>query len=331
MSKDSLEDLRIVTGSVYPEFAQEVADTLGVEMSPVTLKRHANTEQYIRYEESVRTQHLFVLQTHAAVGDRSVDDAVAEHRMLGSAARRASAPRITACFPYMAYSRQERKSKSGEPIAAADLVHDFDASGYERQISVDLHAGAIQGFTGRPFDHMTAAPVLRDRLKDWVDEHGRKNVILVAPDAGRTKAVADMAEQLDIKYATVDKRRDKRTGKSTAKKVVGNVAGRHAMLYDDMIDGGGTLKGAAERLIEKKAVSVGAIATHGILSAAAPENIKDSPLDVVIVTNTLPQDEHQAQIPKLEVVSIVPMMAEAVSRVHRKKSLSKLFDGLNQS
>lgn len=331
MANKSLEDLRIVTGSIYPEFAQEVADTLGVEMAPVVLKRHPNTEQYVRYEESVRTQHLFILQTHAAVGDRSVDDAVAEHRMLGSAARRASAPRITACYPYMAYSRQERKSKSGEPIAAADLVHDFDASGYERQIAVDLHAGAIQGFTGRPYDHLTAAPVLRDRLQEWVDEHGRKHVILVAPDAGRTKAVAQMAEQLDIKYATIDKKRDRKTGNAVAKKVIGNVQGRHAMLYDDMIDGAGTLRTAAERLMEKRALSVGAIATHGILSEAAPGNIADSPLDIVIVTNTLPQAENQVQIPNMEVVSLVPMMAEAVSRVHRNKSLSKLYGGLNQS
>jgi ribose-phosphate pyrophosphokinase len=251
--------------------------------------------------------------------------------MLGAAARRASVARITACFPYMAYSRQERKSKSGEPIAAADLVHDFDASGYERLIAVDLHAAATQGFTGRPFEHLTAAPVLRDRLREWVDEHGRKHVVLVAPDAGRAKAVAIMAEQLDIKYAIVDKRRDKKTGKSAAKKIIGKVKGKHAMLYDDMIDGGGTLKTAAERLAEKRALSVGAIATHGILSENAPENIASSPLDIVIVTNTLPQAEKQVQIPKLEVVSMVPMMAKAVSRVHRKKSLSRLFDGLNQS
>lgn len=322
-------EIGIVSGRVYPEFAEQVAAEVGVEMIQTDMKDHGNSEQYARYAESIRSKDLFIFQAHAATPGRPIDVAIAEQRMLINAARLADAARINVVFPYAGYSRQDRKARSGEPIAGADVIKEFVNAGAHRLLTVDLHSGQLQAASEVPFDHMTAQPTLVSWLrKNWVSENGRKHVTLVAPDAGRAKDVARAAEKMNVDFAVIDKRRDRKTGDVVVKNVLGDIKGRHCMIWDDMIDGAGTIKTGAEALWQRDAASIGAICTHAIFSGQAVNNLKEANFSQVVVTDSLPQPE---DIDNLVVVRLAKLMGKAVTRIHQGESLSALFNDENLS
>ena len=324
--------LALVSGETHPQLAKDIADELGTKLDPVDLKTFANTENYVRFQESVRGSDVFVLQSHAAVGGKSVNDAIMEQRLLIDAARRGSAREITAVSPYLAYLRQDRKAKGREPISASMTIQDLIRSGANRIMSVDLHSEQAQGFINGPFDPLIAQEILTDWIKNWKSENRMKNsgVVLVSPDAGRAELVQDFAEEVGVDLAIIDKRRSKETRKAEATGVLGEVAGRQCIIVDDMIDTAGTLAAAAKMLKEQRAIGVIAIATHGILSNPAAKNIKKSAIDKVVVTDTLPTQEHLERLgDKLEVVSMAPKIAEAIREVHEEGSVSKVFNGKN--
>jgi ribose-phosphate pyrophosphokinase len=268
---------------------------------------------------------VFIMQSHGSVEDRSLNDAVMEHLIMVDAARRASAKRITAVMPCYAYARQDRKSEGREPITAKLIADLFEAAGASRLVSVDLHSGQIQGFFNGPVDHLTAMPVLVNRLKQYGED-----LVVVSPDAGRVKVAERYSQKLAADLAIVHKRRLKgKQNQVEAKDIVGEVEGRRCVLIDDMIDTAGTICSAAELLMERGAASVVAAATHGVFSGPAIDRLKNSVLDNVIVTDTLPLPPEK-QFDKLEILSVAPLLADAIRAVFEDTSVSQIFGGLNQ-
>ncbi|MBT8241695.1 MAG: ribose-phosphate diphosphokinase [Acidimicrobiia bacterium] len=317
--------LHLFSGRHNAELAAEVASHLNVELTEAHPSQFANGETHVRFSESIRGSDVFIIQSHGAAEDRSLNDAVMEHLIMVDAARRASAKRITAVMPCYAYARQDRKSEGREPITARLIADLFEAAGASRLVSVDLHSGQIQGFFNGPVDHLTAMPVLVNRLREYGDD-----LVVVSPDAGRVKVAERYSQKLSADLAIVHKRRLK--GKKhmvEAKDIVGEVEGRRCVLIDDMIDTAGTICTAAELLMERGATSVVAAATHGVFSGPAIDRLKNSVLDCVIVTNTLPLPTEK-QFDKLEVLSVAPLLADAIRAVFEDSSVSQIFGGQNQ-
>jgi ribose-phosphate pyrophosphokinase len=317
--------LHLFSGRHNAELAAEVAAHLNVKLTEAHPSQFANGETHVRFSESVRGSDVFILQSHGAVEDRSLNDAVMEHLIMVDAARRASAKRITAVMPCYAYARQDRKSEGREPITARLIADLFKAAGASRLVSVDLHSGQIQGFFNGPVDHLTAMPVLINRLREYGDD-----LVVVSPDAGRVKVAERYSQKLAADLAIVHKRRLKnKKNVVEAKDIVGEVEGRRCVLIDDMIDTAGTICSAAELLMERGATSVVAAATHGVFSGPAIDRLKNSVLDCVIVTNTLPLPTEK-QFDKLEVLSVAPLLADAIRAVFEDTSVSQIFGGQNQ-
>jgi ribose-phosphate pyrophosphokinase len=329
MEKVTTKRLAIYTGRTHPELAQEVARHLDIEVGHDNLVEFANGEVRCSFGESVRGTDVFIMQTHYGVDGRSVNDSIMEHLIMIDAASRASAKRITAVVPFYGYARQDRKAAGREPITARLVADMFKAAGAKRMISIDLHSGQIQGFFDGPVDHLTAMPV----LEKYVRENSTAPVI-VSPDAGRIKVAERMAQHLvDIgaDLAFIYKRRPKgTTNVAEAAEVMGDVEGRTCVLTDDMIDTGGTIVAAAELLMKRGAKNVWAMATHGVLSGPAIDRLKNSPLEKIVLTNTLPLPPEK-QLPNIEVLSVAPLIAEALGAVFDDTSVSDIFDGENLS
>jgi ribose-phosphate pyrophosphokinase len=314
--------LQILSGSFNQELAARVAAELGTEVSPIQLSRFANGEINCRLGESVRGADVFVFQAH----NPNVNDAIMEQALIIDAAKRASAKRITAVCPFWGYSKQDRKAAGREPISAKLVVDILAVAGADRMLSVDLHSGQIQGFFDGPFDHLTAMPLLRDYIKDSLG----KDTVIVSPDAGRAKVAERYTRQLGLDLAIIHKVRSHTVAhKLEARAVIGDVAGRPCVLIDDMIDTAGTIVAAAEILKKHGAAKIYVLATHGVFSGPAAERLNAAPIDKVVVTDTL-DPPAAAQIKRLEVVSLVPRLAEAVKAVFRDESVSELFEGNNQ-
>ena len=329
MEKVTTKRLALYTGRTHPDLAQEVAQHLDIEVGHDNLVEFANGEVRCSFGESVRGTDVFIMQTHYGVDGRSVNDSIMEHLIMIDAASRASAKRITAVPPFYGSARQDRKAAGREPITARLVADMFKAAGAKRMISIDLHSGQIQGFFDGPVDHLTAMPV----LEKYVRENSTAPVI-VSPDAGRIKVAERMAQHLvDIgaDLAFIYKRRPKgTTNVAEAAEVMGDVEGRTCVLTDDMIDTGGTIVAAAELLMKRGAKNVWAMATHGVLSGPAIDRIKNSPLEKVVLTNTLPLPPEK-QLPNIEVLSVAPLIAEALGAVFDDTSVSDIFDGENLS
>ncbi len=329
MEKVTTKRLAIYTGRTHPELAQEVAAHLDIEVGHDNLVEFSNGEVRCSFGESVRGSDVFIMQTHYGVDGRSVNDSIMEHLIMIDAASRASAKRITAVVPFYGYARQDRKAAGREPITARLVADMFKAAGAKRMISIDLHSGQIQGFFDGPVDHLTAMPV----LEKYVRENATEPVI-VSPDAGRIKVAERMAQHLvDIgaDLAFIYKRRPKgTTNVAEAAEVMGDVEGRTCVLTDDMIDTGGTIVAAAELLMKRGAKNVWAMATHGVLSGPAIDRLKNSPLEKIVLTNTLPLPPEK-QLPNIEVLSVAPLIAEALGAVFDDTSVSDIFDGENLS
>jgi ribose-phosphate pyrophosphokinase len=317
----SKKTLVLVGGRSHEELTGEVARHLGVHPGEVVLSTFASGEIYCRYGESIRGADVFVIQTHC----HPVNDHVMEQLLLIDAAKRASAKRITAVCPYYGYARQDRKAEGREPISARLLADLLTAAGAERVVAVDLHTGQIQGFFDYPVDHLTAIPLLAEHLAGTLEG----DVTVVSPDAGGGKRAHKFAERLDAEIAFIDKRRPKGTHNvAVASEVVGDVEGRTCVLVDDMIDTAGTLAAAAGLLKDRGAADIVIAATHGIFSGPAIDRLKNAPVREVVVTNTLPIPSEK-QFDALTVLSIAPLLADAVDAVFEDTSVSELFDGDN--
>jgi ribose-phosphate pyrophosphokinase len=309
--------------------AQEVAEHMGVELGHANLVEFANGEVRPRFGESIRGNDVFIMQSHYGVDGRSINDSIMEQLIMIDAAYRASAKRITAVCPFYGYARQDRKAEGREPITARLVADLFKTAGAKRMVSIDLHSGQIQGFFEGPVDHLTAMPV----LENYVRKHG-DNPVIVAPDAGRVKVAERMSQHLTDQgadLAFIYKRRPKGTANVVeAKEVIGEVEGRLCIITDDMIDTGGTIAAAAQVLIDRGAREVWAMATHGVLSGPAVQRLNDAPISRVVLTNTLPLPAEK-QSPKIEVLSIAPLIADALNAVFDDTSVSEIFGGENQS
>ncbi len=315
--------LLLYSGRSNPDLAIEIARHIGVELGNPNISDFPSGETHGQFGESVRGADVFIMQTHY----RPVNDSIMEQLILIDAAKRASAKRITAVCPYLGYSRQDRKASGREPITAKLVTDLFKTAGADRLISVDLHSGQIQGFFDGPVDHLTAMPVLLEYLRAESDN----DIVVVAPDAGRVKVAERFSQHLHSSLAFVHKLRPKVGPNSVvALDVVGDVHGRRCVIIDDMIDTAGTICAAAEILTDHGATEVWAMATHGVLSDPAIDRLKNAPINRVVITNTLPLAADR-RIDKIEVLSVAPLIADAIDAVFEDTSVSEIFGGENLS
>jgi ribose-phosphate pyrophosphokinase len=314
------KQLMLFSGRAYPALANEIAALIGVDLVPTRALNYANSEIYVRFEESVRGSDAFVIQSHAA----PVNEWVMEQLIMVDALKRASAKRITVVAPFYPYARQDKKHRGREPISARLIADLFRTAGANRLMSVDLHAAQIQGFFDGPVDHLWALPVLADYL---VAKYETAEMTVVSPDAGRVRLADMWTDRLNSRLAIIHKRRDPDVANRVAVyEVVGEVEGRVCLLVDDMIDTAGTVCQAAEALRARGAKSVIAAATHAVLSGPAIERLQESAFEEVIVTNTLPIPPER-QFEGLTVLSIGPLIARAIKEVFEDGSVTSLFNG----
>ncbi len=320
MKEITRKKLMIFAGRSYPELGREIAGHLGLSLGEVELKTFSNGELYVRYEESVRGADAFVVQTCC----NPINANIMELLLMIDALKRASAKRISAVIPYYGYSRQDKKTLAREPISAKLIADLLTVAGADRILTMDLHAGQIQGFFNGPVDHLTAVPLLASHIS-------RKfmgDLVIVSPDAGRVKMAKKYSDYLSVPMAILHKRRPSHNVAEVLH-VIGEVEGKIAILVDDMIDTGGTMVNSAKALKEYGAEEVYACATHGIFSGDALKKIDDSPIQQVVVTNTIPIPK---DIPtsKVQILSIAPTFANTIASVFKDESVSELFGGNNQ-
>ncbi len=328
MEHVSTKTLQLFSGEGNRGLAEEVAASLGVPLGDVDLATFANGEKYCRLGENVRGADVFVFQGHCD----PINDRIMEQLIMIDALKRASARRITAVCPFYGYARQDRKATGREPITARLLADMLTVAGADRVVVVDLHTGQIQGFFDFPVDHLTAVPLLADHLATVLERDVDSTV--VSPDAGAGKLARRFANCLnghgiEPDLAFIDKRRPKGTKNvAVATEVVGQVEGRQCILIDDMIDTAGTVVSAAELLMSRGAASVSILATHGLLSGPAVDRLKNGPIREVVVTNSLPVPSEK-RFDNLTVLSIAPIVADALAAVFQERSVSALFQGDN--
>nr|WP_280530182.1 ribose-phosphate diphosphokinase [Nocardioides dongkuii] len=321
MKKTTEKNLMVFSGRAHPDLSEEVASLLGTELVPTSAYEFANSEIYIRYEESVRGCDAFVIQSHTA----PINEWIMEHLIMVDALKRASAKRITVVLPFYGYARQDKKHRGREPISARLMADLFKTAGADRLIAIDLHADQIQGYFDGPVDHLMALPILTDYVKE---HYGREQLCVVSPDAGRIKVAERWSAKLGgVPLAFIHKsRRTDRPNETVANRVVGEVAGKMCVLTDDMIDTGGTIVKATEALMNEGAAGVIIAATHAILSDPAVDRLKNSPATEIIVTNTLPIPPDR-EFDKLTILSIAPLVARAIREVFEDGSVTSMFDG----
>ncbi|HEU4513297.1 MAG TPA: ribose-phosphate diphosphokinase [Nocardioidaceae bacterium] len=321
MKRTTEKNLMVFSGRAYPGLAEEVAEQLGTGLVPTSAYEFANSEIYVRFEESVRGCDAFVIQSHTA----PVNEWIMEQLIMVDALKRASAKRITVVLPFYGYARQDKKHRGREPISARLMADLFKTAGADRLIAVDLHTAQIQGFFDGPVDHLMALPILSDYVKE---RYGHEQLAIVSPDAGRIKVAEQWSNRLGgAPLAFIHKTRDiNRPNESVANRVVGEVKGRMCVLVDDMIDTGGTIVKATEALMAGGASGVVIAATHPILSDPAVDRLKNCPATEIVVTNTLPIPDER-RFDKLTVLSIAPLVSRAIREVFEDGSVTSLFDG----
>jgi ribose-phosphate pyrophosphokinase len=313
--------LVLFSGRSNPELAQRIAEGLDIELGKVTLKTFPDGETYCRYEESIRGADMFIVQTACDPLDRNL----VELLIMINAARLASAKRITAVVPWYFYSRQDKKSRPREPISARLVADMLEAAGADRVLTMDLHAGQVQGFFRIPVDHMTAVPMFAQYVRDLnLDDE----VAVVSPDTGRTKLASKFADMIGGDLVVLNKERpEHNVARVTA--VIGDVRGKVAVMTDDVIDTAGTLVAGATALKEAGAVKVYACATHGLFNGPAIERIAGSEIDKLVVTDTVPVDP-LTKPDNVEVLSVAGILAETIRNVFADDSVSAIFAGENQ-
>jgi len=308
------DKLKVFSGNSNEDLASEICRYIGVQPGAIEAGRFSNGEIKVIISENVRGADVFVVQPTSD----PVNDNLMELLIIIDALRRASADRITAVIPFYGYARQDRKTRGREPITAKLVANLLVTAGVDRILTMDLHAGQIQGFFDIPVDHLTAVPLLSDYFKGQT----LGDVVIVSPDAGGIARARDMAARLDAPVAFIDKRRPE-PNVAEVMNIVGQVAGKDAILLDDMIDTGGSIVEAARALRQKGASSVMACATHPVFSGKAPLNIPGAKLDQLVVTNTIPIADSMKSM--VEVISVAPLLGDAIVRIHECRSISTMF------
>jgi ribose-phosphate pyrophosphokinase len=316
------KNLMVFSGRAHPALSEEVAQNLGTPLVPTQAYDFANSETYIRYDESVRGCDAFVIQSHVA----PVNQWIMEHLIMVDALKRGSAKRITVVLPFYGYARQDKKHRGREPISARLIADMYKTAGADRLLAVDLHTAQIQGFFDGPVDHLMATPILTDYVKA---KYGDQPLAVVSPDAGRIKVAEWWSNKLSgAPLAFIHKTRDiTRPNESVANRVVGEVEGRLCILVDDMIDSGGTICHAADALMQEGAKGVVIAATHPIFSGPAVERLRESVAQEVVVTNTLPLSPEAEQLDKITQLSIAPLISRAIREVFEDGSVTSMFEG----
>lgn len=314
--------MKILAGNSNIALAESMAAYLGCDLGRANIKRFSDKEIFVEILENVRGQDVFFVQSTSY----PANDHIMELLIALDALKRASAKRITAVIPYFGYARQDRKPGPRTPISAKLVANLITSAGANRVLTLDLHAGQIQGFFDIPLDHVYASPVISDDIRKHYDTEG---LVIVSPDVGGVVRARSLAKRIDAELAIVDKRRE-RAGMSEVMHVIGDVAGRNCILFDDIVDSAGTLCNAAAALKEKGAATVSAYTTHGVLSGPAHERINNSVLDELVISDSILTSDATRQLQKIRVVSIAPLLAEAVRRVAEETSVSSLLhdDGL---
>jgi ribose-phosphate pyrophosphokinase len=311
-----MQRLKLFTGSANPQLAEEIAEHLDLPLGEMETYRFADGEVSVRLTESVRGQDVFVVQPTAP----PVNEHLIELLVILDALRRASAARITAVIPYFGYARQDRKTRPREPITSKLVANLLTAAGAARILTIDLHAGQIWGFFDIPLDHLPS----RLLLGDYFRQKGLRNVVVVSPDIGGTARAREFAAELGAPIAIIDKRRDRPNQVKEITHVIGKVYRRTAILVDDIVDTAGTLTMAATALMARGVEAVYACCAHPLLSGPAIARLAASPIQELVVTNTVPVSAAK-RIDKVRVVSIAPVLAEAIRRIHEDRSVSALF------
>jgi len=317
--------LMVFSGRSNAPLAEAIVDQLGIELGKVTLKTFSSGEVYSRFDESIRGADVFIVQPMCGNPETGVNanDSLCELLLMVDAAVGASAHRVIAVTPWYGYSRQDKKSAPREPISARMVARALEATGVDRVLTMDLHAGQLQGFFGIPVDHMTAVGILSDYFAGFGDD-----LVIVAPDAGRVKLNKQFATQIGAKLAILDKERPQQQVAEITT-VIGDVRGKTAIVIDDIIDTAGTLCAAGEALMRAGTRRVLAAATHGVFSGRAYERIAASPFEQVVVTDTIPL---RAGAPdKIKVLSCASLLAESISRIFIDESVSAVFGGKNHT
>jgi ribose-phosphate pyrophosphokinase len=312
------ETLKILSGNSNRALTEGIAAYLGVSLTKCQVRRFADMEVFVEIQENVRGKDTFIVQSTSF----PTNDHLMELLIMTDALRRASARRITAVLPYFGYARQDRKPGPRTPISAKLVANLITRAGADRVLTLDLHAGQIQGFFDIPTDNLYGAPVM---LRDITEHRDVKNIMVVSPDVGGVVRARALAKRIDAPLAIVDKRRE-RAGESEVMNIIGDVAGKSCILVDDIVDSGGTLCNAAEALLAKGAKDVSAYITHGVLSGGAVARISASKLKELVVTDSIMPTEAVRLAHNIRVISIAPLIGEAIARTAREESVSSLFD-----
>jgi len=310
--------MKLLAGSSNQSLASDIADYLNVSLTRATVKRFADEEVFIEIQENVRGEDVFVIQSTSY----PANDHIMELLIAVDALVRSSARRITAVVPYFGYARQDRKTSARTPISAKLVANLVTKAGADRVLTCDLHAGQIQGFFDIPTDNLFAAPVIEKDIRDTLNG---ERLMIVSPDVGGVVRARHLASRLDADLAIVDKRRE-RAGESEVMNIIGDVSGRTCLLVDDIVDSGGTLCNAAEALLANGATEVHSYITHGVLSGGAVERIKKSALKSLVITDSIEPTEAVKEAENIRVITIAPLIGEAIRRISREESVSSLFD-----
>ncbi|MBT5632132.1 MAG: ribose-phosphate pyrophosphokinase [Nitrospina sp.] len=311
----------VFSGRANPSLAEDICKYLDIPLGETVIRDFSDKEIYVRIEENVRGGDVFVIQPTCFPGNTNLMELL----IMIDALRRSSARRITAVIPYYGYARQDRKCEPRVPITSKLVADILETAGTDRVLTVDLHAGQIQGFFNIPVDHLFAMNV----LIDYIRKLSLPNMIVISPDAGGVERARAYAKRLDTTLAIIDKRRDI-PNEAKAMNIIGDVKDKVAFIVDDMIDTAGTLMEATDALLGAGAKEVHACCSHAVLSGPAGERISNSPLKSVVTTNSIPLGEELAKIPKIKVLSIASLLGEAILRIHEETSVSSLFDSTKE-
>jgi ribose-phosphate pyrophosphokinase len=319
--------LMVTAGRASRELGGKIAEKLEVELTDAGLKTFADGEVYCRYAESIRGADLFIVQSMCGSEREGLtpNDALWELLLMVHAAKHASAHRIIAVSPWYAYSRQDKKSAPREPISARLVADTLEVAGIDRLVTMDLHAGQLQGFFSKPVDHMTAMPILTQFV---IDRLGSENLVIIAPDAGRVKLVRKFAQKVGAPYALMEKERPAQQVAEIGY-VIGDVKGKTAVIVDDIIGTGSTLSAAAQTVLDEGAERVFAVATHGLFSGDAFRNLQEGPLDGIVVTDTVPLREG-APPDLITQLTCADILEDSIRRIFTDDSVSEIFAGENQ-
>jgi len=310
--------MKLLACNSNPVLSKEIASYLGLELIKAEVKKFADHEIFVEIKENVRGEDIFVVQSTSY----PANDNMMELLIAIDALRRASAKRITAVIPYFGYARQDRKAAPRTPISAKLVANLITSAGADRVLTIDLHAGQIQGFFDIPLDNLYAAPVF---IRDIKKNFDLKNLVVISPDVGGLVRARAVASKIGAELAIVDKRRP-RAGVSEVMNIIGEVDGKNCIIVDDMVDSGGTLCNAADALLDKGATSVSAYITHGVLSGKAYDRIANSRLKNLVITNSIEPTKETLSVKNIKIINIADLIGEAIRNISQETSVSTLFD-----